>query len=128
MNSLEIIKEFNLEMLHFLEQIRNNVKAFVNIPTLENIIIFLDGYSYGLIGQLIKKANEDEYIVYKSPDMLVKEELIRQCLIPESKKNSTINFNYTMIMYFKNKYIDSNQRIEEFISLAMKCYASEIGK
>ena len=127
MNSLEITKEFNLEMLRFLDQMKNNIKTFINVPTLENVITFLDGYCYGLVGQLIKKANEDEYIVYKSPDMLVKEELIRQCLIPESKKENTINPNYTMIMYYKNKYSDFNQRIEEFISLAMKCYAYEIG-
>jgi hypothetical protein len=126
MTTLEITKEFNLEMLRFLEQFKSNVKTFVSIPTLENVITFLDGYCYGLVGQLIKKADEEEYIVYKSPDMLVKEELIRQCLIPETKRQNTINPNYTMIMFYKNKYADINQRIEEFITLAMKCYAYEI--
>ena len=128
MNSLEITKEFNLEMMFFLEQMKNNIKTFVSISTLENVITFLDGYCHGLVGQLIKKANEEEYIVYKSPDMLVKEELVRQCLIPETKRQNTINPNYTMIMYYKNKYPDLNQRVLEFILLAIKCYAYEIAK
>jgi predicted nucleotidyltransferase len=98
----------------------------VIIPTLENLIILLDGFSYGVIGQLVKEANEDEYIVYKSPDILVKEELIRDCLIPESKRSNTINPNYTMIMYFKNKYSDPNERLNNFIDMALKCYTNEL--
>ena len=126
MTNLEINKKFNLEMIYFLNQIKNNVKSFLSVPTLENLIILLDGSSYGVIGQLVKEANEDEYIVYKSPDILVKEELIRNCLIPESKRSNTINPNYTMIMYFKNKYTDPNERLNNFIDLALKCYANEL--
>ena len=65
MTNLEINKKFNLEMIYFLNQIKNNVKSFLSVPTLENLIILLDGFSYGVIGQLVKEANEDEYIVYK---------------------------------------------------------------
>lgn len=125
MTSLEITKKFNYEMIYFLQQVRSNVKTFITIPTLENLILFLDGYSHGLIGQLIKEANEEEYIMYKSPDIVVKEELIRMCLIPESKRSNTVNPNYTMVMYFKNKFPSILEQIDHFLDLAIKCYAYE---
>ena len=128
MTSQNITKEYNLEVLRFLEQMKKNPKTFLNIVTLDNVLIYLDGYCNGLIGQLVKKADEEEYIFYKTPDNLVKEYLVASYLIPESKRANVINPNYTMIMYFKNKYSSIKEQVEAFLDIAYKCYTYELAK
>ena len=128
MTSQNITKEYNLEVLRFLEQMRKNPKTFLNIVTLDNVIIYLDGFCNGLIGQLVKKAEEDEYIFYKTPDNLVKEYLVASYLIPESKRANVINPNNTMIMYFKNKYPKILEQVDAFLDIAYKCYTYEMAK
>lgn len=121
----ELTKIYNDEMINFLLQFSSNIKDFLPIPTLESIITFLNGFANGLMAMLIKNIQEDEIVVYYTPDTLVKEYLIKSSYLPESKKGNTIDPNYTLITFFKNKYSSNNERVSKFIELAISCYSYE---
>lgn len=125
MTSKEINIIYTNDLISNLKQLKENPKAFINIVTLNNLIIYLNGFCNGLIYALVKEANEDEYIFYKSPDTLVREYLEDSYLIPKTNKINTVDPNYTMVMYFKNKYPNISSQINEFIDLAIKCYGFE---
>lgn len=128
MTGNQVTKTFYMELLHFLHQMKHNPKMFFRIPTIENIITYLRGYSDGVIGVLIKECEEDVYVLYNSPDTLVRQHLIETCEIPETKSSSTVDYNYTMIMYFKNKYPENDKRVDAFLDLCIKCYQYELSR
>lgn len=121
----ELTKIYNDEMINFLLQFNSNIKEFLPIPTLESTITFLNGFANGLMAMLIKNVQENEIVVYYTPDTLVKEYLIKSSYLPESKKGNTIDPNYTLITFFKNKYSSNNERVSKFIELAISCYSYE---